>query len=76
MFGPFVVVVVQLIHRLTQADISCTTTAYLFFFPLYEKQKTGLFPTSSEDINMENYAYEGPNAMFGRHDWLVDIMAC
>ena len=27
-------VVVQLIHRLTQADISCTTTASLFFFPL------------------------------------------
>ena len=29
-----VVVVVQLIHRLMQADISCTTTARLFFFPL------------------------------------------
>ena len=27
-------VVVQLIHRLAQADISCTTTARLFFFPL------------------------------------------
>ena len=27
-------VVVQLIHRLTQADISCTTTPRLFFFPL------------------------------------------
>ena len=26
-------VVVQLIHRLTQADISCTTMARLFFFP-------------------------------------------
>ena len=26
--------VVQLILRLTQADISCTTTARLFFFPL------------------------------------------
>ena len=36
-------VVVQLIHRLTQADIrfSCTTTARLFFFPLLE-QVTGL----------------------------------
>ena len=30
---PFLVVV-HLIHRLTQADISCTTTARLFFFPL------------------------------------------
>ena len=29
-------VVVQLIHRLTQTDISCTTTACLFFFPLLE----------------------------------------
>ena len=29
----FVVVVVQLIHRLTQVDISFTTTAHLFFFP-------------------------------------------
>ena len=28
------VVVVQLVHRLMQADISCTTTARLFFFPL------------------------------------------
>ena len=28
------VVVVQLIHRLTQADISCTTMARLIFFPL------------------------------------------
>ena len=27
-----VLVVVQLIHRLTQADISCTTRARLFFF--------------------------------------------
>ena len=27
-------VVVQLIHRLTKADISCTTTACLLFFPL------------------------------------------
>ena len=27
-------VVVLPIHRLTQADISCTTTAHLFFFPL------------------------------------------
>ena len=27
-------VVVQLIHRLTKADISCTTTAHMFFFPL------------------------------------------
>ena len=32
-FGHFVVVV-QLIHRLTQADISYTATARLFFFPL------------------------------------------
>ena len=32
-FGHFLVVV-QLIHRLTQADISCTTKARLFFFPL------------------------------------------
>ena len=30
------VVVVQLIHRLTQADISCKTTARLFFFPLLD----------------------------------------
>ena len=30
----FPFVVVQLIHRLMQADISCTTTAHLFFFPL------------------------------------------
>ena len=29
-------VVLQLIHRLTQADISCTTTASLFFFPLLD----------------------------------------
>ena len=28
-----VVVVVHLIHRLIQADISCTRTARLFFFP-------------------------------------------
>ena len=27
-------VFVQLIHRLTQVDISCTTAALLFFFPL------------------------------------------
>ena len=32
-FGHFLVVA-QLIHGLTQADISCTTTARLFFFPL------------------------------------------
>ena len=32
-FGHFLVIV-QLIHRLTQADITCTTTARLFFFPL------------------------------------------
>ena len=32
-FGHFLVAV-QPIHRLTQADISCTTTARLFFFPL------------------------------------------
>ena len=31
-FGHFVVVV-QLIHRLAQADISWTTTARVFFFP-------------------------------------------
>ena len=37
-FGHFVVVVVQLIHRLTQADISCTTTARLFSFPLLDHQ--------------------------------------
>ena len=34
---PFVVVVVQLIYILTQADMSCTTTALLFFFPLQEQ---------------------------------------
>ena len=34
-FGHFFVVV-QLIHRLTQADISCTTTACLFFFTLLD----------------------------------------
>ena len=34
-FGHFFVVV-QLIHRLTQTDISCTTTACLFFFPLLD----------------------------------------
>ena len=28
--------IVQLIHRPTQADISCTTTARLFFFPLLD----------------------------------------
>ena len=33
-FGHFLVVV-QLIHRLTRSDISCTTTARLFFFPLF-----------------------------------------
>ena len=27
-------IVVQLIHRLTQEDISCTTMGHLFFFPL------------------------------------------
>ena len=32
-FGHFVVVV-QLIHRLTQAEISCTTMARMFFIPL------------------------------------------
>ena len=32
-FGHFLVFV-ELIHRLTQADISCTTMARLFFFPL------------------------------------------
>ena len=32
-------VVVQLIHRLTQSDISCTTTARLFFFPQLEDEK-------------------------------------
>ena len=32
-FGPFLVVLL-LIHRLMQADIRCTTTAHLFFFPL------------------------------------------
>ena len=32
-FGHFVVGV-QLIHRLMQADINCTTIACLFFFPL------------------------------------------
>ena len=34
-------VVVQLIHRLTQADISFTKTAPLFFFPLlgYDRPK-------------------------------------
>ena len=30
----YFLVVVQLIHRLAQADISCTTTARLCFFPL------------------------------------------
>ena len=28
-----ILVVLQLIHRLMQADISCTTPARLFFFP-------------------------------------------
>ena len=36
---PFFFIVVQLIHRLTQADISCTTTARLFFFPLLEEDR-------------------------------------
>ena len=31
-------VVVQLSHRLMQADISCTTTARMFFFPLLGKK--------------------------------------
>ena len=35
MFGHFLVFV-QLIHRLMQADISCTTTDRLFFFPLHD----------------------------------------
>ena len=34
-FGHFLVIV-QLIHRLTQADISCTKTARLLFFPLLD----------------------------------------
>ena len=32
-------VVVQLIHRLTQADISCTTMAHMFFFPLLADER-------------------------------------
>ena len=35
MFGNFLVVE-QLIHKLTQADISCTITARLFFSPLLD----------------------------------------
>ena len=38
-FNNVVVAVVQLIHRLTQADISCTTSARLFFFPLLGEQE-------------------------------------
>ena len=34
-FGLFLVAA-QLIHRLTQADISCTTTAHLSFTPLLD----------------------------------------
>ena len=34
-FGHFVAVV-QLIHRLMKADISCTTMAHLLFFPLLD----------------------------------------
>ena len=41
MFGHFLVGL-QLIHRLTQADISCTTTARLFFFPLLAHYAGGL----------------------------------
>ena len=37
-------VVVQLIHRLIQADISCTTTACLFFFPLLARETKLSFP--------------------------------
>ena len=37
-FGLFLVVV-QLIHSLMQADISCSTTARLFFFPLLANTK-------------------------------------
>ena len=44
-FGLFLVAA-QLIHRLMQADTSCTTTAHLFFFPLLghkiQKQKVQL----------------------------------
>ena len=40
------VVVVQLIHRLTQADISCTTPARLFFFPLLANYTTGIYRLS------------------------------
>ena len=34
-------VVVQLIHRLTQAGISCTTMARLFVFPMFAKEGVG-----------------------------------
>ena len=42
-------IVVQLIHRLTQVDISCTITASLFFFPLlgYDVFKFYLFDNLS-----------------------------
>ena len=36
-----------MICRLTQADISCATTARLFFFPLFEQQT--LFPKTGKD---------------------------
>ena len=40
-FGHFLVVV-KLIHRLTKADISCTTTASLLLYPLLENEKNWL----------------------------------
>ena len=44
-------VVVQLIHRLTQADISCTTMLRLFFFPRLDLHQPADGPASYEHEN-------------------------
>ena len=47
-------VIVQLIHRLTHADITCTTTACLFFFPLlgYHREKNPLIACFSTSYSI------------------------
>ena len=65
-------VVVQLIHRLTWADISCTTMAHLFFFPLLDSYlKKGPLDSEvncDESVWREMFAMPpvpSPAALFG-----------
>ena len=63
-------VVVQLIHRLAQADISYTTTARLFFFPLLGKKLTKNTLGSAEENVINDAASTFKTRTNGCVEWV------